>query len=853
MSSTYYLIKLRFLLLLLLLTSETVVNAQPVIVTAGKQYNRSSFHQWLWGKHYRKEWATAVTVPSIYLDTTAGGLNPYEAGGGRQSKSIRLQNPNGKEYVIRSIDKSFGGALPEIYQHTFIESIINDQVSLGHPYVAVTIPIMSEAAGVYHTNPRIVFIPKQAALDSFNKDYGDRLYLFEQRPDENWEEAGNFGNSKNIVGTDKMLEKIYEDNDNRADQLFFVRARLFDMLIGDGSRHEDQWRWASYKNDGKTTYKAIPRDRDQAYAKFDGLLLHMALKAAHIEHLQTFKHTIPDVRTNNFPSRNLDRQIANEVTLEQWISIAKELQLAITDAIIEKSVKQLPPEVYPISGDEIVEKLKSRRDHLQEYAETYYRFLAKEVEVVGSQKKELFHITRMSDGKTLLTVTKIKKDGEIATKPFYTRLFSTDDTKEIRLYGLSGNDVYKVDGQVSNSLKVRIIGGTDRDSIIDESKVRGGKKTIVYDNHANDIIQSSATKLHLSEDSSINAFNYKGFNYGYSKLKKKIFYSFEDKFYVGIAYNVIKHGWRKEPFKSKQNVQANYSIIQKNFSFLYKGEFKQVVGKWNIDLNGNYDLMRWTNYHGLGNETTDDIATKNFYQLRSQDLQASLLFNRSFGKHILFTIGPVYSRIKISDDADRFVFTDIPSSSKLYSQQGFGGGRAAISLSYLDDNIVPMKGVYFSGAAQYLQNIKQKNSNFERYDASIQFYLPFFNHLVLAVRSAAATVVGNPEFYQNVSIGGANTLRGYSRDRFWGTTSFYSANELQYLWNVKSHLFNGKAGLIGFYDVGRIWQKMEVSNTWHIGYGGGIMISPFNKVSITALYGRSVEGPQIHFRLSTGI
>ena len=37
-------------------------------------------------------------------------------------------------------------------------------------------------------------------VEAFNNEYGNRLYLFEQRPDENWEEAANFGNSKNIVG-----------------------------------------------------------------------------------------------------------------------------------------------------------------------------------------------------------------------------------------------------------------------------------------------------------------------------------------------------------------------------------------------------------------------------------------------------------------------------------------------------------------------------------------------------------------------------------------------------------------------------------------------------------------------------
>src|SRR5215216_995152 len=98
-------------------------------VIAGKQYGTSSFHQWKWGKHYRKEWTTPVQVPLLILDTVYRGLAPYEAGGGRQSKSLRLKDAQGREYVLRSIDKSFSGALPKIYQNTFIEKIANDQVS----------------------------------------------------------------------------------------------------------------------------------------------------------------------------------------------------------------------------------------------------------------------------------------------------------------------------------------------------------------------------------------------------------------------------------------------------------------------------------------------------------------------------------------------------------------------------------------------------------------------------------------------------------------------------------------------------------------------------------------------------
>ncbi|HZF63502.1 MAG TPA: hypothetical protein VEZ55_03405, partial [Chitinophagaceae bacterium] len=453
------------------ITSNAVAQSIPEqqsekIVVAGKQYSRSSLHERLWGRHYRKEWATPVKVSILYLDSLHGGLSPYKSGGGTQSNTLRLRNAAGKEYVLRSVDKTFGRALPEIYRGSFIERLIDDQVSIGHPYAALTIPTMAEAAKINHTLPVIGFFPHQDALGEYNDQYGNDLYLLEQRPDENWEEAENFDNAEKIIGTEKLLKQLEKDNDNTVDQLAFVRSRLFDLLIGDWSRHEDQWRWAKLKMSDVRIYTAIPRDRDQTYTLFDGFLLKLALSGAGLGHLQSFDHWIKDIERYTFPSRNIDRRLLNELTREEWLSVAKELQVLMTDEIIETAVKKLPPEVYPISGAKITAKLKSRRDLLHKYAEDYYRFLAKEVDVNGSMKKEFFHVIRLADGNTHLKIYKINKDVERLAAPFYSRLFKPAETKEIRLYGLSGADNYLVEGNVPKAIDLRIVGGVDQDSII---------------------------------------------------------------------------------------------------------------------------------------------------------------------------------------------------------------------------------------------------------------------------------------------------------------------------------------------------------------------------------------------------
>ena len=59
----------------------------------------------------------------------------------------------------------------------------------------------------------------------------------------------------------------------------------------------------------------------------------------------------------------------------------------MTDSVIEAAIKRQPPEICPFSGPKIIETLKARRKYLKAEAIQYYKFLAKEVEITGTDKK----------------------------------------------------------------------------------------------------------------------------------------------------------------------------------------------------------------------------------------------------------------------------------------------------------------------------------------------------------------------------------------------------------------------------------------------------------------------------------
>ncbi len=108
-------VKLTLLLLSAIVTTVRIVaqnntdsSHKTKTVVAGAEYKRSSLHQSLWGKNYRKEWSTPVRVPVLYLDDAKRGLKPDEAGGGHQTKSLHLKTKDDKEYALRSVNKKLG-------------------------------------------------------------------------------------------------------------------------------------------------------------------------------------------------------------------------------------------------------------------------------------------------------------------------------------------------------------------------------------------------------------------------------------------------------------------------------------------------------------------------------------------------------------------------------------------------------------------------------------------------------------------------------------------------------------------------------------------------------------------------
>lgn len=813
-------------------------NKNSTVVIPGKEYNKSALHNFFWGKHYRKEWATAVRVNNFYLDTAMGGLTVVKPSGSRQSMGLRLKRKDGREYVLRSIDKDFGNGLPDDFHGTFISNIAKDQASIGYPFAAITITPMIEAAGIYHTNPIIVFVPKQDALGEYNDKYGGQLYLFEERPDGDQQDVASFGNSNNVIGSEKLFEKVFDDNDNSVDQKAFAKARLFDMFIGDWGRHADQWRWASFKEDGKTIYKPIPRDRDQAYTKFDGLVPSIATNLVGATHLESFHGNIKNTHFFNKPGRELDRQFTNQLTEQQWVALAIELQQALTDEVIVNAMHQLPPQLFAINGEKIIKQLQSRRDHLQDFAHEYYKYLARKIEVYGTSDKEFFEINRASSNETVVKVYKIKKDGSVAKQPYFFRTIYKNETKDVHLFGFKDADVFTINGNGQDGVKIKIIGITKSDAVV-HNTVGRDRKTKIFKGNSNLYDSIFEKKITFAPIILMNPKILRVFDEDHLQLFTK------RGIHVGASVAFHPAPWRKDSLETVHTLAFNYGVTRKIFTVEYVGFAPERFGKWNLVIRARYDVPAADNFFGIGNESIDTGASS-YYNVFSKRLFASVGINRAINDNI-FDLSLFYQNVKVTTNNNTYIKenTELP----VFTGRSYTGAEAGYKYSNVNNEKLPTKGVRFKAGAGYFIDVDNSDQSFFKSVGSVAFYLPLGKVISIASQVGGGYVSKSDISYYHLSkIGGNLNLRGYPRERFYGQTSFHNNNEVRCIFNTHNILFNGKIGVLGFFDEGRVWLPGEDSGTWHVGYGAGLIIVPFNKIVLSGTYEKSKETTQFQLR-----
>ena len=341
-------------------------------IAASTLYEANELKKLMQGEHYREAWSTPIKVPVVFLDTLKGGLKFVKEGGGNQTKSLKFKDSIGNKYTLRSINKNPTPLVPEFAKTLGLENIIVDGISAQHPYAAIVVAKLADAAGILNTSPKLYFIPKQNALGDLNKEYGNKLYLFEFETESvnNWTSIKDISS---IIETDDLQKlKLKRRDSLKIDEHALVRARLFDLIIGDWDRHAKQWGWAIKEEENTQIAIALPGDRDNAFFNIGGIIPKIIANKNVTPEMRPFSDDI-----DYMPGlvQDFDVYFLKDTSETVFIEEAEELQQLLTDKVIEDAVHKWPSQIYKLDGKDIENKIKSRRDGLITYAKAFKKIL----------------------------------------------------------------------------------------------------------------------------------------------------------------------------------------------------------------------------------------------------------------------------------------------------------------------------------------------------------------------------------------------------------------------------------------------------------------------------------------------
>ncbi|MDJ0645106.1 MAG: metallophosphoesterase [Flavobacteriaceae bacterium] len=855
-------------------------NSELASIYTEEETKASGTKKFLWGDRYRKYYSTAVNAPTVDLDTLFGGLTPVRKGGGNQSKSLRLKDKNGAQYMMRALRKQATQYLQAIvfkdqfiegqFDNTAAEKLLLDVFTGAHPYAPFAVGDLADAVGVYHTKPVLYFVPKQNALGYFNEEFGNELYMIEEHTSEGHSDKPYFGFQDKLESTDDMMKKLHKDEDIIIDEEAYIRARLFDMLIGDWDRHQDQWRWIEFKENGKKVFRPMPRDRDQAFSIMaDGFLLGAAVKLIPTSRLlRKYSDDLEDVKGVNLEPYPLDMELITQSEKGVWDAQVKVLQSGLTDAVIEKAFLNFPLEVRDETVETIKKTLKARRTNLQKISDRYFDVINRFAVIKGTDKDDWFDIERLANGKTKVTAYRIK-GGEKADK-FHERIYAHNQTKEIWIYALDDDDVFHVFGNnADKEIKVRLVGGQNNDTY----DITNGKRITFYDYKSKkNTVKTSKGKKKLSDNYNTNVYDYKKLRNNLTQIVPSIGANPDDGLKIGASATLTSFGFERNPFTSRHQFSAAYYFATSGYELNYNGEFANLFTNVNFGIDLQFNSPNYAaNFFGFGNSTPNPEAEDddgldvdldyNRVKIRTFKAMPALIWRGQQGAR--FKAGIFYESNEVDNTTGRFISQPNTVPNSVFDMQDFYGAEMEYYFENKDNESFPTLGFQFGVQAGYKNNVDtEKGFGYLIPELGIDYKLIPSGQLVLATDVRAHLNLGDDfEFYQAATLGARTGLRGYRHERFSGKTSFVQSTDVRWVFNnMKTGVVPLRIGIYGGFDYGKVWiddslvnnPAQNNQNVWNTSIGGGFFLNMAKMMTLNVSAFNSDDNLRLAFQLGFG-
>jgi hypothetical protein len=820
-------------------------------VVIGPQYRAGAVHRWLWGSDYRDLYATPVELPVLDLRSYAGGLKPTGPVGHGETQALALKGADGRAYTFRPVIKDPTGQLPVDLRETLARRVLIDQMASGHPAGHVVVPELLHATHVLHNEPRLVVMPDDPALGEYRNTFANVVGDIEE-----WGGSPAFGGTTETIGGEEMWKRLRQSPDVRADSRAYLKARLVDQLMGDWDRNRGQFRWG--KVPGEKRWQPIPEDRDQAFVRFEGFFNW--LLRPQLPLVVKFGPGYSDVAGLTYDGWDVDKRILADLESPAWEEVAKEIQAELTDEVIDAAARRQPPEFFAKDGARLIAGLKSRRDRLPAQAQRFYRYINKNVDVFCTDVHERVDAHRFDNGDLELSVRVASAEDEPIGEPYFHRRFDANLTHEVRVYLYGGNDKVVVTGGRSGGVLLRVVAGDGVD-VLDDSE-GGGTRFSASESQAR-VVAGPDThwdrRPYPLPPPNKSADWIPARDWG--RVSGPLFllsYGSDYGALVGASLSTTGYGFRKDPWSDRQTLRMVYSTTEKSVRGTYLGEFRFENSPFRLGLAALGSGIEASRFFGAGNDTTfqGDEKTYKVEQDRFR-LEPSVIYGPNAHTDLSLGLVAKYDHTEPRDNP-------VLNSRSFYGDGDFTqlGLSARFRFDGTDQRALPRKGVFLTAAGNFYPALADVADAFGEAHGEARAYLSTHNEraVTLALRAGGQKVFGTHPFFESAFIGGrtplgsleaggSSAVRGLPAQRYAGDGSLYGGGEL-YLPIIKAFLLvPGQIGLMGFYDVGRVFLDGDSSDRWHHGAGGGIFFATPGRHSLMSVQvARSERSTAVYVR-----
>jgi hypothetical protein len=837
-------------------------------VSIGPRYQAGAFHRWIWGSDYRDLWTARFRVEVLNLQTFGGGLKPVRRVGGQQTKGLAMKGKDGRDYTFRAIDKDPTEILPEELRDTWAKDVVQDQMAGQHPASPFIVDELMAAAGILRTDQMLRIMPDDPALGEYRQEFAGLVGQVYEFPGAVSDENPGFMGATELLKHEPFYKRIEASPDDRADVRAFLKARLFDILIGDWDRHRDQWRWVKFPDN--PLWQPLPDDRDQAFSRYDGLVLGVVRPRARI--LQSYSGHYPHTTGLTWNGWEQDRQFFAGLDRAAFREAAADLKAKLTDEVIERAARRMPPEYFKIDGARLMHDLKERRDRLGEEADVFYLHSADKVKVYLTAAPEYVEVRWLDSGDLEFTVSRRGPDGGPLGEAYIHRTLHPNETQEVQIYLAGGDDKVVTLGK-PGGIELRVIAGPGHD-VVDDTK---GGGTRFYETGSGEILAGPGSKLsdkpYTPPPTPKNAPWVPPRDWGRDTFFVPwLSYGSDLGVFTGVGIDTQAFGFRKDPYANRHVLRAGWSFGESTIRADYRGEYR-------LENTGVYAAVyafasgiESSRFFGYGNETSDGgDSNSDFFRVKQQQYSLTPALAIPLGKSLTFFIGPTAKFAKSTHkDQDTLVNQVEPYGYGDFGEAGVNGILrldTRVSASHTAGGVslrsmgYPRGGLLVTAHGLFWPKAWDVKEAYGSVEGSAAAYLtPGGNKVpTLALRAGGKKVFGNYPFFEAAYLGGGlgeyditagdQTVRGLQKHRYAGDSNLFGNADLRvYVSHFKIFL-PGEWGVLGFADAGRVYLEGESSDKWHTGYGGGLWFAWLDRANTLSFsYARSEGHTSISFR-----